>query len=357
MRSRSVMKTHASIASALLVASQLLACGGGDATPPPIMPPPAAPSATPPLEAAQAPAAPSNEGEKLLIAVTACTFGGVWGDAEGDAPDQRKAASEMRCRAATQKIWGNDDQTHYEKLRAYDAGAVDDVAAKIEKVSKADSVDAPHADALVKTWRAIAAAQKETEDARRAGDRVKRDYEREPERLSTDEVASVGALKQSTALTALLALDVGDLSHDAHAIGVLIAMDRAAIARGLPKHLKVYAVEGAFAELFNVPPPPVPEDATKKLKPGMWLTYLMDSAKAAGHPVPAAAKTPKQKEPLAWAGTLEGISDKLKADAAALPKTTELADVALRVTHRLDADFEAENTAFATTSKPAAKKK
>ena len=97
--------------------------------------------------------------------------------------------------------------------------------------------------------------------------------------------------------------------------------------------------------------PPVPTDATQKLVPGTWLTFLTAVANAAGHPAPDAAKTPRAKDAMAWAGMLEGFSDKLTADGAGIATTTPLSQVALNVQHRLDAQYKAQQAALATEGK------
>jgi hypothetical protein len=283
-----------------------------------------------------------------MMLVSACWFGGVWSDAEGDSADARRVASEQRCHDVVTRIWGADDKGHYEQLRAFEVNAIEDTANKVEAVAKADSVDSAHKDAIVKLLRAVADAKKEEMLARRAAERVKRDLDREPDKLSSDEAAAVAPLKASSALEALYKLDAGDLGADAQALGLMSALDRMDIARGLPKHLKVYAVSGAFALVFGVKQPEVPEDATKHIKPGTWLAYLTDTAKAAGHPVPDSAKTPKDREPLAYSGVLEGFSDKLKASADKVSDTTPLKPVVTRVWRRLGAEYEAEQAALAS---------
>jgi hypothetical protein len=85
----------------------------------------------------------------------------------------------------------------------------------------------------------------------------------------------------------------------------------------------------------------------------MWLVYLTDVAKAAGHPVPDAAKTPKQREPLAWTGVLAGYGDKLRGDLDQLVKDTRLHHVSSVVVQRLDAEYKAEINAL--TGPPAQK--
>jgi hypothetical protein len=194
--------------------------------------------------------------------------------------------------------------------------------------------------------------------ARRAGDRIKRDLDREPDKLSTDEVEAVAPLRSHVKLDALYKLDAGGLSKEAHALALLCALDRVEIARGLPKHLKLYAVADSFQLLFGVPVPDVPADATKKLVPGTWLRFLSDTAAAAGHPVSEKAKKPKQKDALAWAGMLEGFSDKLKAESDGVAPTTDLNTVVTAVLHRLEMEFKAQQAAETTKeAKPAPPKK
>jgi hypothetical protein len=275
---------------------------------------------------------------KLLVLTTACWFGGVWGDAETETADVRKQMTLQRCHEVL-GLANHDDKEHLEQLRALDQSAVDMVATRIGELAKDDKVDGARKEALDKLYKQVAAAQKEGMEARRAATRVKRDLDKEPEKLSADESASVAPLRANKELAALLALDVGDLTPEAHAIGLLCAMDRLTLSRGLPKHLKIYAFDGAAKLLFNVAAPEVPMDATKPVKKGQYLAYVSDVAKAAGHPVPDNAKTPKEKEPLAWAGTLEGFADKLKADQSKLSQETALYEVVGFVAKRLEYEY------------------
>jgi hypothetical protein len=343
--------------SLLAVSSWLLfACGGST----PAAPPPAVPS-TPTTPATASTPAPAGtgatatpaasakaEGHKLLVATVSCWFGGVWSEAEGaDSLDARKAASEARCHDATRRIWGKDDNEKYEQLRAIDANAVDDATKKVVDVAGGDSVDAAHKDALGKLLGAVAAAKKEEMLARRAGDRVKRDLAKEPEKLNKDEVDAIGPLKQSSALEALLKLDAGDLTAEAQALGLMTAMEHMSIAKGLPRHLKIYAVTGSFKQLYNVDPPAgVTEDLTRPLTPGTWLACVSAGAKGAGHPVPDALKTPVEKEPAAWAGVIEGLKDKIAPIGDKISADTPLKDVVGRVAKQLEREYTEERNAI-----------
>jgi hypothetical protein len=112
------------------------------------------------------------------------------------------------------------------------------------------------------------------------------------------------------------------------------------IARGLPMHLKVYAVEGVFSDVFGVLPPFMPADAAAPMKNGTWLSYLSTVAAAAGHPVPAIAQEPVQRETLAWTGVEQGFADRLRAVGPYVSNATPLALVTYRVIDRLDEQFQ-----------------
>jgi hypothetical protein len=286
-------------------------------------------------------------GHNLAILASACWFGGIWGDAEGDTETTRAAASDARCHDVVRRVYGKDDDEHYRQLRALEPSVVGDIAAKVETLAKEDADDAPRSQLLAQLVQAVAGAEREAMLARRAGSRVKRDLDRELDKLSADDAAAVEPLRDTRMLEALLKLQVGDITHDAHALGMLAALDRVEVARLLPRHLKLYAVGGANQLLFGVPIPDLPADPTKSGKRRLfWLDYLESVAKAAGHPVPDAVKLPKKQEPLAWGGMLAGYADKLRADIDGLAKDTRLHNVASVVVQRLDAEYTAETNAL-----------
>jgi hypothetical protein len=345
---------RSSIAAAVCFASlafaSLAACGGSP-PPPPLVHPTEPPAAAPPVASVPAPpTAPQTQEEahKLVVLGASCWFGGLWADALGEQDQLKLRGIESRCRDLEKRVWAAEDKVHYEQLRALEQNAVADVIAKIDEAAKADAVDGPRRDALVKLAGALADALKETMTARRAGDRVKRDLDREPEKLSTDEVDAVLPLRSHAKVEALYKLDAGDLTKEAHALALLCMLDRVEMARGLPKHLKLYAVADELQLLFGVSVPDVPEDGNKKLVPGTWLKFLSETATAAGHPVSEKAKTPREKDALAWAGMLEGFGDKLKADADGVAQTTDLSKVVTVVMHRLEAEYNAQQAAEAT---------
>lgn len=293
--------------------------------------------------------ATGEEAHRLVIAAASCWFGGTWADALGEQELVKENASQARCRDLESRVWGGAvDKTHYEQLRALEQNAVADVIAKVDEIARDDAVDHTRRDALVKLTTALAEEQRELMAARRAADRVKRDLDHEPEKLTTDEVDAVGALRANTKLETLLGLDVDGLSREAHALGLLCALDRVEMARGLPTHLKLYAVVDELHFLFGVNAPRAPEDATTRLVPGTWLRFLVETAAAAGYPVSRDAKTPRERDALAWAGMLQGFSDKLKADADGIGATTPLRPVVTVTLHRLEAEYRAQQAAEAT---------
>jgi hypothetical protein len=340
----------------------LSACGGSTApgpevqVAPPVTPAPVVTVATP----APAPTPPlrPEAGHNLAILATACWFGGIWSDAEGDTDEVRASASDARCHDVVRRVYGRDDDERYHQLRALEPSVVGDIAAKVETLAKEDADDAPRSQVLAQVVQAVAAAEREAMLARRAASRVKRDLDREPDKLSADDAAAVDPLRDTRMLEALLKLQAGDFTHDAHALGMLAVLDRVEVARMLPRHLKLYAVGGVNQLLFGLPIPDLAADpARAQKKRTYWLDYLVDAAKATGHPVPDAVKIPKKREPLAWGGMLEGYADKMRVDIDGLAKDTRLHNVASVVVQRLDAEYHAEvNALTGPPSLPAPKK-
>jgi hypothetical protein len=292
-----------------------------------------------------------------MVLAASCWFGGLWADALGEQDDVKKAGIETRCKELERRVWNADDKVHYEQLRGLEQNATSDVVAAVDSAAKADAVDGPRRDNLVKLTQALADAVKETMLARRAGERVKRDLDREPDKLNKDESDAVPTLRAHDKLQALVKMDAADLSKEANALGLLCALDRVELARGLPKHLKLYAAGDAFVVVFGVTLPDVPQDGTQKLVPGTWLKFLGDTATAAGHPVAATVTKVREKDALAWAGMQQGFGEKLAADADGIATSTDLSKVVTTVLHRLETEFTAQQAAAATEKDKPAKKK
>jgi hypothetical protein len=200
---------------------------------------------------------------------------------------------------------------------------------------------------LTTLLRGIADAARETLDARRAADVVKDDFDLQPDpsARAVEKVAAAAKLRRSEALEALFHLDAGPFTEEAHAAALLFALDRMEIARGLPKHLKAYAVQGALADTFGVTEPTVSDQAAAPIPTGTWLRYLTEAATAAGHPLPADAHDPQNREPLAWTGVLAGFADRLRANVARVGGGP-LAMVELAVAERLDQEFRNERIVY-----------
>lgn len=296
-----------------------------------------------------------EKAHRLVMATIACWLGGVWSDAEGATEEARAADAERRCHDLIATVYGADDKARYERLRAVEAAEISELKEKILSTAHKDGVDAARQQQLATFFDAVSAAERETMYARRAADRIKKDIEgeRKPGKRGPDEAQSPGPLGESKAFDALLKLDVGDLTHEARAIAILCAMDRMEIARGLPKHLKVYVVERPYEALFGVTPPEVPKDPSASLKGGAWLAYISSVANAAGHPVSDRAKSLPDRELLAWGGALAGLADKLRTEAQDLSGATDLKRVSLAVVQRLDNEYRDSESAVQREPEPA----
>src|ERR1700731_2985586 len=136
------MKTLLSAAMApAIMAFFVPACGGEVQTPPP--PPPPTPPPPPPAPPSATPEPPyrPEAGHNLAILATACWFGGIWGDAEGENESTRAEASDARCHDVVRRVYGKDDDDHYRQLRALEPSVVGDIASKVESLAKEDADD------------------------------------------------------------------------------------------------------------------------------------------------------------------------------------------------------------------------
>jgi hypothetical protein len=302
-------------------------------------PPPTAPSAhTGPAEV--------GSGHDIVMQATSCWMGGLWSDALGERGDERFARIEHRCDALLRSVVGPGDD--YYPLRAVEPRMVGVLAQKVQAAAEQNPTETPHARELVALLRMVADTMRETIEARRAADVVKENVTEQPqiEIRNAAKVAAAAKLQASGALDALLRFDAGPFTDEAHAIAVLTAVDRMEIARGLPKHLKVYAVQTAYGDVFGVAAPALPRDAAAPIPTGTWLAYLSDVAVAAGHPVPGDAHDPQNREPLAWTGVLQGFADRLRADTPRLATGTPLGDVERAVVARLEEEYRNERVVY-----------
>ena len=343
------MRLHHASALALLLAAALLGCGTSTTVPPHDAYAPARDWGTAPLKDAETEA----QAQRLVVGTAACWLGGLWSDAAGDPQDEdaRPKAIVNRCDAVLEHVYGSVDPVRYEQLRAVEPRVVDDIAARVEAVADGDRVDHGHGRALASLLHAVADAQRENVVARQlVNDVRKSEAERGPSHAAEraeDKRYAAHALLQTQGLERLLRMNAGDLSHEARAFGLLCTLDRMAMARGLPKHLKVYAVGAPLSILFGVAPPAVPRDPAAPIKTGTWPTFLADVAAAAGHPVPAEATAPIDHESLAWSGVLAGLSDRLRPEAGAVSDRTPLPKVLSVVVARLDTQDRTMHALFA----------
>jgi hypothetical protein len=303
----------------------------------------ASPSMRAPLMGGTSEAASAGGGAyRLAMLATACWSGGQWADAEGFPVAFRKEVDRDRCEQVVKQVYGRMARARLLQLRALDPQVVDDVVGKVGALSASDS-DMAHRANLVKLVRATAGAQRENMYARRAAWKVLTDLDgRRHGTLANDERAAEEPLAAHTELQALLRLEAGDLTRDAHVLGILAALDRVELSRGLPRHLKVLAVDDVFGLVFGTPAPSLPADAATPLRRGIWLAYLSTAAETAGFPVPDSAKTPLERHRLAWVGVLEGFAQKLRADVDLLssPAFTTLRPITRNVIQRLDWSYQ-----------------
>ncbi len=247
----------------------------------------------------------------------------MWADALGEQGDDRQAGIDRRCSSLLDEVGEAPFQT-YASLRAVDARVVVRLEAQLR--TRGSSAFVPLLDA-------VANAARENLRARRAADAVKGGYaggEDAEAQRAADKATAAAPLRESEALRALLAYH-GPAAEDARAIALVFALDRMEIARGLPKHLKVYAVEGAFYYVFGVAPPKGSAQAAAPIPTGTWRTYLERVATAAGHPVPASATDVFDRETYAWTGVLSGFADRLAKTHPAEP----ISDVSRRIDERI----------------------
>ena len=280
-------------------------------------------------------------GYKLGLLATACWTGGVWSDAEGVPQSEWRNRDDQRCRDLVISIYGRFDSARYEQLRANESQAVEDLLAKIRATEPAASRDRTTA-----LFRDVATAMHETMLARRAADRVKIDYDADAveAKLDDDQRTAAKALAKHGALEPLL-VATDPAASDRSVLGLVLALDRMEIARGLPKQLKFYALGHVLTTVFGATPPPAAAlNPTAAPHQGAWLAYLSSVAARTGYPVAdAPALTHKMKETLAWTGVGRGFADRLRRQAGNLPAAAvpELSRIVASIATRLETERNA----------------
>lgn len=260
-----------------------------------------------PPEARTAPAARDAHG--LAFDALGCWFGPMWQDALGVAEDHRAPEGERLCRAVVARVWGGADRADYERLRALEPRAIDDLVARVKREARPDE------GALPPLVLVAADVQRENLWVRRDADEVKRDQTgaraNAEARQAPDERDALRSFAHADALRALVRAE----DPDRRALGVLAAMDRIESARGLPRHLEIAAAAPALDLLFGTTAPTLPTDAGAEVAPHVWIDYLSRAAAQAGRPVPERAQG-EARARLAWAALLDGVADRLAGAGA-----------------------------------------
>ncbi|HEX3854712.1 MAG TPA: hypothetical protein VHW01_27305 [Polyangiaceae bacterium] len=330
----------------------VVACGGTQArTAAPTEPAAAAHElATPRSNVASRPARAHtmDDTHRLVIESVACWSGNLWGDAEGVAPSDRAADNQRRCEQVIQHAYGVNDTERAERLRAIDPTLVTDLKLLVIDTAKPGSIERPRTQQLGMFLEAAAEAEREAAAIRETSSHVQADIPgtTDPARLTKDEASAVRPLNDARSFETLLSLDMGSLTPEARAIAMLCAVDRMQAVRNLSDHLKVYALERPFTDLFNTTTPVAPADIRQPLESGVWFAYINAVAGAAGHAVSDAAESGLARESLAWAGVLEGLGDKLHAEAEQMSDTTDLKRVVDGAVKRIDGDYRATETSI-----------
>jgi len=279
----------------------------------------------------------------LAIQATSCWLGGLWSDALREKEEDRHAEIQKRCEALLREVGESPAELYY-PLGAVDSATVDHLVRRVAAIAAESGMNGVEANELTTLLMHVADTARETMHARRAADKIK--AEAAGEALSgdyhADKIAASPDLTQTMSLHALLRAEVGPYDTEAQIIGLLSAIDRMEIARGLPKHLKIDSIDGANRDVFGVPAQALPEDAATAIGKGTWLGYASQVAAVAKHPIPTYVRDPHSQEPLAWNGILEGYADKLRSLEADLPRSTKLSVVARAVVAHLDEQYARE---------------
>lgn len=283
-------------------------------------------------------------GYQLAVETFACWFGNLWADAEGYPPPARRRATQRRCRQVIDQVYGKSAaRPEAQEMRQMEPRVVDEVA------RAAASRAGAKGEALDRLIHLVADAKREALEARRAASRLRfsLDDPDEPDSLSPEELEAVQPLRSHAALERLLGADLGELSADARALGLLVAIDRMETVRGAPRELKVFAMAGPGKAIFDVAPHHVPEDPKKPLERGAWLAHLTEIAQAAGYPVPEGVSRREDRNMLAWNGILKGLADRLRAEEGRLSADAPplLRRVLASLIKELDEDYAAARRA------------
>lgn len=273
----------------------------------------------------------------LLVETASCWMGGIWGDVQGETPDERARSSDARCEAVVRDVWGGADHKRFLQLRAFEPDAVDTVRRTIQRRALHDPAESRNAEGLDKIFTRLAFAERETMAARRAAHRILRDWDHERDRLNAEEALALPELEHTIAFDELWRTDAGELTSEAKVLALMVLLDRIRVAEMLPLHLKPYVVAEPLQLVFGATPPYLPHDASKPLERGAWLSFLVDVARQARHPVNDDVAPPRTKHEAAMAGILAGIADQLEQNTSAIGEGAPIADVSRKTIRALRA--------------------
>jgi hypothetical protein len=288
----------------------------------------------------------------FVTRAASCWLGGLWSDAVGEKDDARFAGIRRRCDDVLTSV-GESPEGAYYPLRAVDPKTVDKLARHVSILAYGNKGERANSASLVSLLVRTANASRETMHARRAADKVKEDASAAVVAVDyrQDKLAASPEVAATDHLRLIVHGDAGPYRAEGETIGLLMAIDRVEIARGLPKHLKIYALRGAYQDLFGVTAPELSAATDEAIPRGTWLRYLSQVAAAAGHPVPPNESDVLNRETLAYDGVLEGLADRLRRLDSELPSGSTLEIVERAVVSRLDTQYKTE-LAWLEASKP-----
>jgi len=284
---------------------------------------------------------PDGPARAITLAAAGCWLGGFWSDALGESGASREAGIRARCDDVVRDAGENPGGAYY-AMRAVDATNVDLLAQRVWQISSQSAAERPYGTELVQLLHAVADAAREDMHARNAADRVKEVFAKYSVAEQRDNKVHADPELHFANAFRMLYAHGGPYAEDAKVLALFFALDRMEIARGLPKHLQLQTMRVQNEELFGIAGPTLPEDPAAPIPSGTWLDYMTRVAEAAGHPVPAEAKSPENRALLAWNGVLLGVGDQLRTAKAA----PALEDVVHRVLGRLDEQAYAARAAY-----------
>ena len=306
----------------------------------------------PPTSSSTSTSIAADEGRAVAWAWTSigCFVGGAWSAGSthaGARPEERLAEGEARCReVVTGPLGGkSDDAPALAAVRGLDAATVARVLDAIGESARGMGARKQPLVALVK---ATAEAAREAMMARRIAEAIRLDFAAKDEPKATAELkGGQGALIAKGALSTLHALG----SDEARLVALILAAEHVEAVRGLPPAAKLLAASPAFDVVLATP---LPEGAFE-FKPGAWLGYVREAAKASGHPAELGANVPNADvEKAAFAGVAAGFADRFEAVAPKLQGPPR--DAAERYAARLRvvlAEFAAKSKAKVDAKKTA----